>query len=191
LYTVRGARHYLTFTHLLTRLRQAFHNLERGALQMKPIEIVHSNCVGCRLCEMVCSLVHEGECSTAMSRIRIYRDEEFGNNLVSLCLQCDDAYCIDSCAYGALNRDEKTGVVAVDDKSCTACEACVAACPIGAIYLNKEKDTVFKCDLCGGDPECVKFCSRGALILKEADISTPARKSFRAETSKLLSQLKT
>ena len=156
---------------------------------MKLIEVIHGNCVGCRLCEMVCSLVHEGECSTVKSRIRIVRDEEFGNNLVSLCLQCADAYCIESCTFGALSRDEETGAVLVDDKSCTACEECIVACPIGAIYLNKEKGTVFKCDLCGGDPECVKFCSREVLILRDIDPASPDRKSFREETSKLLSQM--
>ncbi len=158
---------------------------------MKLIEISHDKCVGCRLCEMVCSLTHEGECSTAKSRIRIFRDEEFGNNLVALCLQCEDAYCLESCACGALSRDERTGAVVVDDNSCTACEECIAACPIGAIYLSKEKDSVFKCDLCAGDPECVKFCTRQALTLKDIDPASPDRKSFRAETSRLLSQLKT
>ena len=157
---------------------------------MKLIEVFHDNCVGCRLCEMVCSLVHEGECSTAKSRIRIYRDEEFGNNLVSLCIQCPDAYCLESCTSGALSRDERTGAVVVDDQSCTTCEACVVACPVGAVYLNTEKDTVFKCDLCGGDPECVQVCAREALILKDVDLASPDRKSFVAETSKLLSQMR-
>ena len=55
--------------------------------------------------------------------------------------------------------------------------------------MDKEKNIVFKCDLCGGDPECVKTCSRGALILKDTDINSPDRKSFMAETSKLLSKV--
>ncbi|MFC2072707.1 4Fe-4S dicluster domain-containing protein [Chloroflexota bacterium] len=156
---------------------------------MKLIEIIHGNCVGCLLCEMICSLVKEGECSTAKSRSRIVRDEEFGNNVVSLCIQCAEAYCVESCPLAALSRDSETGAVLVDDELCNGCEACVVACPIGAIYLDKEKDTVFKCDLCGGDPECVKFCSRGALTLKDTDIDSPERKSFMEETEKLLSQV--
>ncbi len=156
---------------------------------MKLIEISHSTCVGCRLCVMICSLVKEDECSITKSRIRIVRDEEFGNNLVSLCIQCAEVYCVESCPVAALSRDPETGVVLVDDKLCNDCEACVVACPLGAIYLNKEKDTVFKCDLCGGDPWCVKFCSRGTLVLKDTDIDSPERKSFMVETSKLLSQV--
>ena len=156
---------------------------------MKLIEIFHSKCVGCRLCEMICSLFHEGECSTSMSRIRIVRDEEFGNNLVSLCIQCAGGYCVESCPYGALSRDPETGVVIIDDKLCNGCETCVDACPLGAISYDKERDVVFKCDLCGGDPECVKFCSRGTLTLKDTDITSPERKSFMAETGKLLSQV--
>jgi anaerobic carbon-monoxide dehydrogenase iron sulfur subunit len=155
---------------------------------MKLIEICHSSCVGCRLCEMICSLFHEGECSTTRSRIRISRDEEFGNNLVSLCIQCADACCVESCPSSALSRDPETGVVLVDGELCTGCEACIDACPLGAISYDKERKTVFKCDLCGGDPECVKFCSRGALVLKDSDIDSPERRSFMMETGNLLSQ---
>ena len=153
---------------------------------MKLIKVIHSRCVGCRLCEMMCSLIHEGECSTSKSRIRIVRDEEFGNNLASLCTQCDEAYCVESCPTGALNRDPGTGAVLVDEASCNGCEACLVVCPLGAIYMNNETSTVFKCDLCGGDPECVKFCSRSTLTLEEADIDSPDRKSFMAETTELL-----
>ena len=158
-------------------------------LEMKVIQVHPDRCVGCRLCEMVCSLTHERECSTTKSRIRILRDEECGNNLVSLCMQCGDAYCMEVCAYGALSRDNKTGAVVVDHRSCNGCEACVLACPLESISLDKEKGIVLKCDLCGGDPECVKVCSREALIAKDCDPASEERKSFRAETSKALSEL--
>ncbi|MBI4283615.1 MAG: 4Fe-4S dicluster domain-containing protein [Chloroflexi bacterium] len=154
---------------------------------MKLIEISHDTCVGCRLCVMICSLVKEGECSATGARIRIIRDEEFGNNLVAVCTQCAEAYCVESCPVSALSRDPETGAVLVDEGLCNGCEACIAACPIGAIYLDKDKGTIFKCDLCGGDPECVKFCSREAITLKDTDIDSAERKSFMVETSKLLS----
>ena len=42
------------------------------------------------------------------------------------------------------------------------------------------------CDLCGGDPECVKWCSREAIVVKEDDISSSERKSTMEKTSRLL-----
>ena len=155
---------------------------------MNLVDVNHDHCVGCRLCEMFCSLIHEGECSTTKSRIKIRRDEEFGNNLVSVCLHCTDAFCMESCAVGALSRDEKTGAVVVDEQACIACEACIEACPVGGMSLNKEKNVVIKCDLCGGDPECAKVCFRLALTLKEIDPASPERRALMLATSDLLAQ---
>jgi len=153
------------------------------------IEIDRDNCVGCRLCEMVCSLIHEGECSTAKSRIRIHRDEEYGNNLVSVCIQCEEPYCLESCTLDAISRDLKTGIVRVDEEICTGCELCLEACPMGAIFVHKDRGVAIKCDLCGGDPECVKVCSREAIVLTDIDPSSSVRKSLTDETSELLRQL--
>ncbi|MFC1953824.1 4Fe-4S dicluster domain-containing protein [Chloroflexota bacterium] len=124
-----------------------------------------------------------------MSRIKIVRDEEFGNNLVSLCIQCAEEYCVESCPLDAISRDSNTGVVLVDENSCNGCEACIVACPIGGFSYNKEKQVVLKCDLCGGDPKCVEFCSRGALTVNDTEIASPERKSFMEATGKLLSQV--
>ncbi len=135
---------------------------------MKQIEIFQDKCVGCRLCEFVCSLAHDGECSTSGSRIRVYRDEEFGNNRVSTCLQCAEPECIEACPSGALSRDPVRGVIA-DPDLCIACEACAAACPMSAIHFNSESGRSFKCDLCNGNPECAQVCSRQALVVTEVN----------------------
>ncbi len=34
------------------------------------------------------------------------------------------------------------------------------ACPFGAITLHPERNVAIKCDLCGGNPQCVSFCQR-------------------------------
>jgi Fe-S-cluster-containing hydrogenase component 2 len=125
-----------------------------------------------------------------MSRIKILRDEEFGNNLVSLCMQCPEAYCVESCPTEALRRDEGTGAVLVNNGLCTGCEACVVACPLGAISLDREKNIVFVCDLCEGDPECVKICDREALLVKEVERASSTRKSFIEETSDRLLKMR-
>ena len=153
---------------------------------MRLINVVLDNCTGCRLCEVVCSLRQEQECSTAKSRVRIIREHEVGNHLVQLCIQCARAPCIGSCPVGALYRDKKTGVVIVDE-NCNGCGECLPACPLGALFLDSEKGVVFKCDLCGGDPECVKMCPRQALVLVEEGLDSPARQAFMKQFPGLLS----
>jgi Fe-S-cluster-containing hydrogenase component 2 len=98
-------------------------------------------------------------------------------------MQCPEAYCVESCPAEALRRDEGTGAVLVNNGLCTGCEACIGACPLGAISLDREKNIVFVCDLCEGDPECVKICDREALLVKEVERASPTRKSFIEETS--------
>jgi Fe-S-cluster-containing hydrogenase component 2 len=51
--------------------------------------------------------------------------------------------------------------VIVDREKCTACFACIDACPgkIPFIHPGDGKATI--CDLCDGDPECAKICTEG------------------------------
>jgi Fe-S-cluster-containing hydrogenase component 2 len=49
------------------------------------------------------------------------------------------------------------------DSACTGCGTCVQACPFGMIALSSETGTALICDLCGGDPSCVKRCATGAI----------------------------
>ena len=67
------------------------------------------------------------------------------------------------CPREAIFRDDAAGRVLVDYERCISCKMCVAACPFGAMGFDAERRTVFKCDLCDGDPQCVRFCFPGAL----------------------------
>jgi len=84
-------------------------------------------------------------------------------SLVVLCQQCDDAACVHSCPTDALSLNESTGVVDVDMEKCINCRMCSIACPFGNITIEPETMNVIKCDLCGGDPVCAKFCPTKAL----------------------------
>lgn len=73
----------------------------------------------------------------------------------------------------ALSVDTRTGAVIVDEETCTSCGNCIDACPGKVPYLHPENDKVVICDLCGGDPECVKVCTEAgycALRLVEEDV---------------------
>jgi len=99
------------------------------------------------------------------TRIRAYMIAE-GRHMPLTCLQCEEAACVKVCPVGALVRNEQTGAVDVLDAKCIGCEACMAACPFGAMAMLAKPDsgpTAYKCDLCGGDPACVLFCPTKAL----------------------------
>jgi Fe-S-cluster-containing hydrogenase component 2 len=40
---------------------------------------------------------------------------------------------------------------------------CAEACPLGAVFIHQDVKTPITCDLCMGDPECVKWCPTKAL----------------------------
>ena len=45
---------------------------------------------------------------------------------------------------------------------------CTIACPFGATFYDADDDLILKCDLCGGAPECVKYCPTEAISYREA-----------------------
>ena len=131
-------------------------------VQMKYLFAERSNCTGCRACEYACSLKHEGYVRPSVAQLHVRRY----NNIVDvpiICWHCDDAPCIKACPTKpvAIKRDEKTHAIKyIDDKTCLGakCNKCMEACPAG--FLRRHPDTGWPifCDLCDGDPECVKAC---------------------------------
>ncbi len=123
-------------------------------------------CSGCRLCEMVCTLRQEGEVIPSLSRIRINSDSLSGKDVnITLCHQCRAPNCLLACPLDAIQVDERTGARIVNEERCTGCGLCVQECHLGEIWLNKANRKAYKCDLCRGEPECVKFCPQKALSI--------------------------
>jgi len=88
------------------------------------------------------------------------------------CQQCQDAPCLNVCPVKAISRDEELGRVSVDYDVCIGCRSCVSVCPFGAMNFNPIDRRVLKCDVCGGDPQCVRFCEVKAVDYIEAgDVS--------------------
>lgn len=123
----------------------------------------HEKCTGCRLCEMVCSVMHTGVNNPTRSRIHVIKWPMEGFELPMLCQQCEEAPCITICPKDALSRDPLLGRVALSYDLCIGCRMCVIACPFGGMGIDTVSRQVIKCDLCDGDPTCVRFCISGAL----------------------------
>jgi anaerobic carbon-monoxide dehydrogenase iron sulfur subunit len=125
-------------------------------------------CNGCRKCELVCSVKHQGVGNPALSRIRVIEWEKEGFHLPMHCQQCQDPPCMSVCPREAIYRDEELDRVLVNHDLCIGCKMCVTACPFGVMQFNEQRGRTFKCDLCGGDPQCVRFCEPKAIEYVEA-----------------------
>ena len=152
---------------------------------MKRIYLFNSrDCTGCRLCELSCSLKKLGAFNPRVAHIRVVKDEEAGKDVPLVCKQCEKAPCMTACPVEALTRDERTHAVVVSEEACIGCGACVEACPFGAIILQPETNIAWKCDLCGGDPECVKYCASAAIQYIDSSELAATRRSDAARRVK-------
>jgi len=125
---------------------------------MKKLVAHPDKCTGCRSCMLVCSFRHTDACSYPGARIKIVSDEGRGIHTPTLCQFCDDPPCATACPVEALSKDPKTNAIHIDESLCNGCQACVGACPFGAMFFDAQREKAFTCDLCQGDPECVKIC---------------------------------
>jgi Fe-S-cluster-containing hydrogenase component 2 len=135
----------------------------------KILMINHEKCTGCRLCELVCSVFHDGVSNPTRSRINIIKWEAEGLYIPMSCQQCEDAPCMTICPVRAISRDQALDYVKIDYDVCIGCRSCVAVCPFGAMGFNVTDKKVFKCDLCEGDPQCVRFCDVKAVEYVDAN----------------------
>lgn len=127
--------------------------------------IIPGNCTGCRTCEVACAAVKGKNGALGQSRIEIHEVKK--NRYVQInCLQCVNAACLIVCPTKAIRRNEETRAVEIEEALCIRCGQCAAACPFGHIRFDEKTGFPLKCDLCSGDPACVRFCPHHALQLK-------------------------
>ncbi len=123
----------------------------------------YQKCVGCKTCEMICSQTNEKLYEPFLARIKVVWNEKEGWFFPLTCAMCEKAVCVSVCPTMALHRDQDGGVVLLEEKKCIGCLQCVQACPFAHMNFNRRKGVAFKCEHCGGDPQCVRFCWTEAL----------------------------
>ena len=135
---------------------------------MKRILVREAACSGCRACEVACVARHDGQFGTATARIRVTKLESLGIDHPHVCRLCRRAPCVAACPTQALSQDPATGGIVLRPDDCIGCSGCVEACPFGMAALHPETGLALICDLCGGDPACVKRCATGAIVYDDA-----------------------
>lgn len=138
-------------------------------------------CTGCGICELMCSLYHEGLQSPSLARLQLVKDHLTNKVSVNVCQQCLAPSCYFACPRRgeALCIDTETGARYVNEGVCTDClgHYCAKACPFEPpmIRLNAKKRAALKCDLCRGreeGPICVEYCPSEALKFISKDNRT-------------------
>jgi len=134
------------------------------ALQEKKplIKFDPNKCAFCKICEQSCAEFHYGKYGTSHARITVVRRGPLAFRY-NMCTRCAKRYCIAACPKRALTY--KGGNIVVDPALCDSLGLCVKACPFHGIRINPETGKPIICDLCGGDPSCVKACPKTALSL--------------------------
>jgi len=133
------------------------------------IFVLHTlpGCSGCRICEKVCSMRHGGTINPELSRIKIYQFYPGPLDIPIVCQYCSDHPCVSACPTKALVYDDEKFLMTVDQDLCNGCRLCHDACVEngrgGCITFHPREGYAQICDLCGGDPECVKQCPSDTL----------------------------
>ena len=120
------------------------------------IKVDSKKCSGCHLCEMVCSLFHLNIINIEKSAIRIKKDDlNTSLNTPLLCRQCKEMKCLEG-EKGTKDKAKKRFVWN---------RIHAERCPFDALSILEEK--AYHCDLCGGDPQCIKVCTPKAIIIAQ------------------------
>ena len=106
-----------------------------------------------------------------------------------MCMQCENAPCIEASLNGAVYR-RADGIVIIDPEKAVGQKQIVDACPYRVIYWNEKKNIPQKCTFCAHllddgwkEPRCVEACPAGALTF--GDLEDP-----NSEVSRLIASNK-
>ncbi len=143
------------------------------------------SCNGCRACMTACKGAHNIPFGQHKGReyYRIWPEEvEQGTYpyvlrslTPMLCMHCENPPCAKACPIPGAIFTRQAGIVLIDGGKCNGCQACIPACPYGALYFREDKEKVDKCTFCvenidrGLVPECVRACPVEAIFFGNLD----------------------
>jgi Fe-S-cluster-containing dehydrogenase component len=172
-----------------------------GKEQRKFVDADSSRCIGCGICELVCSFEKSKnqEFNSLKSRIKVLRLNSFFN-IALTCRLCEDPRCIKACPRDALTQSMETGAILVNHEKCDGCGWCIKACDYGSIAIDSDKKVAVVCDLCKSrkgigvfpgrkivNQACIEWCPEEALDLVTTE--RLAQKARKKAAEKLLKEL--
>jgi Fe-S-cluster-containing dehydrogenase component len=153
-------------------------------------------CIGCEGCIIACKVENSLDkiCGVRVDTVGgAHKDTPQGKfpNLSMYylpvhCMHCSNPSCMDACPEEAIYK-RPDGIVIIDQDKCNGCQACIPACPYGALIYDDDRNAIIKCILChhridqGLEPFCVICCEAEAIFL--GDLNDPESK-----VSRLISQ---
>ncbi|MEX0611241.1 MAG: cyclic nucleotide-binding domain-containing protein [Pirellulales bacterium] len=135
-------------------------------------------CTRCDDCVRACAATHD-------NNPRFIRQGPKHDQLMvaHACMHCEDPVCMIGCPTGAIGRDEDSGTVRINDRTCIGCATCANSCPYDAIRMVEIREPggaflvdeatqqpilkATKCDFCAGQltgPACQNACPHDALV---------------------------
>ena len=135
-------------------------------------------CTRCDDCVRACAATHD-------NNPRFVRQGPKHDHFMvaNACMHCVDPVCMIGCPTGAIGRDEGTGTVRINDRTCVGCSTCANSCPYDAIRMVEIREPggaflvdeatqqpiikATKCDFCAGQltgPACQHACPHDALV---------------------------
>lgn len=137
-------------------------------------------CTGCHACSVACKTENDVPLGNFRTKVYYYDQGTFPqvhrHFLPMVCMQCEDAPCLDACPTKSISRGED-GIVRINVNTCKGNGPCVDACPYGAIYVDPLRNIADKCDFCshrleaGMAPACVETCPGGTILF--GDVNDP------------------
>lgn len=123
---------------------------------MPRLSVQPQACTACGVCELVCSYQHLGVFNPKRTRIRLTASHPLPSPPV-FCIQCTERSCCEACPTDALQIGTQ-GEITFNSDDCTECGLCFQACEYGCVFSDTVSDKPLICDMCSGEPQCVKYC---------------------------------
>lgn len=115
---------------------------------------------------MICSASHGRGFNPRYARIRV-RSRIPLPEAPAVCTFCEEASCIEACPTESLSREAVGSPLILNAETCTGCGQCVDACPNNGLFFDEKSSTPIACDLCKGEPQCVRICPAGVISVGE------------------------